>query len=68
MSVTTVEGIVKDGKIVVPEGSLLPESSIVYVVVPESGRLPRITSPRLADPEDAKFLVKTVEDDIEDKI
>ena len=50
MSVTTIEGVVKNGKIVLSEDFCLPESAKVYVIVPS---LPvgtaRIMSPRLVD-------------------
>jgi hypothetical protein len=50
MSVTTLEGIVKNGNIVLPEGSLLPESAKVYILVTDDlQNRPRIMSPRLAD-------------------
>ncbi len=50
MSVTTLEGFVKNGQIVVPDGSTLPESARVYILVPDDQpRSPRIWSPRLAD-------------------
>lgn len=50
MSVTTIEGVVKDGKIVLTEDFSLPESARVYVVVPNlPSRRARIMSPRLVD-------------------
>ncbi len=65
MSVTTVEGVVIDGKVVIPEELKLPESARVYVIVPYD-RPKRIMSPRLANKADDKLFVKAVEDDIED--
>ena len=65
MSVTTVEGIVKNGKVVIPKEFKLPEAARVFIVVPED-RPKRIMSPRLANRDDARFFAKTVEEDIED--
>jgi hypothetical protein len=66
MSVTTVEGVVKNGKVVIPDEFRLPEDARVYVVVPDPHRPKRIMSPRLANPADAAILKKTVEDDIDE--
>lgn len=67
MSVTTLEGVVKDGRIVLPEGSALPEAARVYILVPdEQPRSPRIWSPRLADKSklaDLELVVSDLEDD-----
>lgn len=67
MSVTTLEGVVKDGRIVVPEGSNLPESARVYVLVPDDEpRRPRVWSPRLADKSkmaDLELVVTDIDDD-----
>ncbi len=50
MSVTTVEGIVKNGKIQLTEKVRLPESAKVFVVVPSlEKKSARIVSPRLVD-------------------
>ncbi len=68
MSVTTIEGVVKNGQIVLPENSNLPEAARVYIVVHDNEKPKRIFSPRLANKSDAQYLVKTVEDDIEDEI
>ncbi|MGH9947896.1 MAG: hypothetical protein ACRD6X_11945 [Pyrinomonadaceae bacterium] len=68
MSVTTLEGIVKDGKIVIPKEFKLPESAQVYVVVPDGVRPKRIISPRLVNKADAKYFEKEVEDDFESEI
>ena len=34
MSVTTIEGVIENGQVRLPEGVMLPERKIVYVVVP----------------------------------
>lgn len=68
MSVTTVEGIVKDGQIVLPKEFKLPESAKVYVVVPQNEVFKRIASPKLADKTNAKIFEKHIEADIDDEI
>jgi hypothetical protein len=69
MSVTTIEGVVKDGKIVLPKDLKLPESARVYVVVPEiETRTARIMSPRLADPSRIKDFEREVTDIGDDEI
>lgn len=50
MQVTTIEGIVRNGRIHLSEEVKLPESAKVYVVVPNlQNQTARIMSPRLAD-------------------
>ncbi len=51
MQNTTIEGIVKNGQIVLSQDVKLPEMTKVYVVVQktEKKRIPRIMSPRLVD-------------------
>ena len=51
MQNTTIEGIVKNGQIVLSKNVNLPEMTKVYVVVQETEkkRIPRIMSPRLVD-------------------
>ncbi|HEY0459252.1 MAG TPA: hypothetical protein VGC97_08970 [Pyrinomonadaceae bacterium] len=50
MQITTIEGIVKNGQIHLTEDIKLPESTKVYVVVPNlERRTARIMSPRLVD-------------------
>lgn len=68
MSVTTVEGIVKDGHIQLPDSIVLPEMSRVYVIIPSGEGRKRVLSPRLVNKDDAVFLEKTVEDDVDDKL
>ncbi len=52
MSVASYEGTVKNGRIRLADGVSLPENATVYVLVPgpENVAVPRIRSPRLADP------------------
>lgn len=68
--VTTIEGIVKNGQIVLTEDFTLPEMAKVYIVIPklESKRTSRIMSPHLVNKNDAKRFVKIVEDDVEDDV
>lgn len=51
MQVTAIEGIVKNGQIVLTEDIKLPEMTTVYIVVPkiEKNQKPRIMSPKLID-------------------
>jgi hypothetical protein len=67
MKVVTYEGFVENGCVHVPPGVKLPEKAKVYVVIPDASnydilRTIRISSPRLANPEDAKKLVMEVLD------
>lgn len=65
----TIEGIVENGRVRLIGEVKLPEKTKVVVVVPESGkRTARIMSPRLVNKSDAKFFVKTVEDDVDDEV
>jgi predicted DNA-binding antitoxin AbrB/MazE fold protein len=69
MQVTTIEGIVENGQIRLTENVKLPESAKVYVVVPNmEKRTAKIMSPRLVNKEDAKYFVKTVEEDVDDEV
>jgi hypothetical protein len=70
MQVTTIQGIVKDGQILLSEDINLPEMTEVFVVIPkaENKRIPRIMSPRLVNKEDAERFVKIVEDDVDDDV
>jgi hypothetical protein len=67
MSVTTIEGTVKNGQIVLSEDFTLPESARVYILVPdEQLRSPRVWSPRLADKSklaDLELVVTDIDDD-----
>lgn len=66
MQITTIQGIVKNGRIQSTEDYELPESAEIYVIIPNSEKLTaRIMSPRLVNKEDAKFFEKTVESDFD---
>lgn len=58
----TFEGIVENGQVRLPEDVRVPERTKVYVVIPgaQSQPPPRLMSPRLVRPEQAKDFVKTV--------
>jgi hypothetical protein len=61
----TYEGVVEDGRIRLPENASIPEKTRVYVLVPDVENLPppRIASPRLVHPEEAKdFELQVIED------
>ncbi len=68
MSETTIEGIVKNGQIILPKEFKLPESTRVYVVVPQDDVRKRVFSPKLANKADSKIFEKKVEADIDDEI
>jgi hypothetical protein len=54
MSVLTLEGWVEGGQVRLREEAVLPDKTKVYVVVPGAEeQVPRIRSPRLADPAEA---------------
>ncbi len=62
MNVTSFEGIVEKGQIKLPENVSVPERTKVYVVIPGSGQpsAPRLMSPRLLHPQQAKDFEITV--------
>ena len=64
----TYEGIVENGHVTLPPNADIPEKTRVYVLVPDadSKRIPRIFSPRLVHPEQAKDFVKEVIEDSDD--
>ena len=71
MKVATHEGVVNNGCVRLPSGTVLPDGTKVYVVVPgmpESGaaRVAHIPSPRLAHPGQASDFFKMVVD-VEEK-
>ena len=68
MQITTIEGIVKNGRIELTEDIKLPESAKVYVVIPPTEAIRKIRSPRLANKGDAEKFVKTIEVDVDDEI
>jgi len=61
----TYEGVVENGHVTLPPNAEIPEKTRVYVLVPdvETQRTPRIASPRLVHPEQAKeFEMQVIED------
>lgn len=70
MATITYEGVLEDGEIRLPEGVKLPDRGIVYILVPDYPveesftvsvpATPRIRSPRLTDPTQAKRFEMTV--------
>jgi hypothetical protein len=68
MSVTTFEGIVKNGQIRLPANVRLPENAKVYVVVPnvETPKPAYIGTPRLVHPEQAADFKKEILKDTTD--
>lgn len=69
MSVTTLEGIVKNGKIAIDDSFALPEATRVYVIVPDSAvKTAQVTSPRLVDPAKIKEFEREISDIRDDEI
>ena len=64
----TYEGVVENGHVTLPPNADIPEKTRVYVLVPdaEGKRIPRIFSPRLVNPEQAKDFVKEIVEDATD--
>ena len=63
MSMLTLEGIVENGQIRLPDNIQLPEQTKVYVVIPTlttEPPTPHLKSPRLVHPEQAKDFQKIV--------
>lgn len=62
MSVTTLEGVVRNGQIRLNDPVRLPESAAVYVVIPSEDFRPAayLGGPRLAYPEQAGDFEKQV--------
>lgn len=62
MQVSTYEGVVENGKIRLKSGVQLPESTTVYVIVPDTTTesVVHVYSPRLANPEQAKDFKKEI--------
>lgn len=60
MPVTTIEGVIENGQVRLPAGVVLPERSVVYVIVPGTAAPDRARAGfRLANPADAaKFEMK----------
>ena len=69
MQVTTIQGIVKNGQILLSEDVKLPEMTEVYVVVPNlEKRAAKIRSPHLVNKADAAKFIKFVEEDTTDEV
>ncbi len=68
MQITTIQGIVKNGQIQLPENVKLPEMAKVYVVIPPTETVKKIMSPRLVNKADAKSFEKIVEVDVDDEV
>jgi hypothetical protein len=68
MKVTTISGIVENGRIRLPDNVQLPEKATVYVVIPgvDLTTTNFVASPRLAHPEQAIEFEKTIREEIED--
>jgi hypothetical protein len=64
----TLEGVVEDGQIRLPENVRLPNSTRVYVVVPgvDIAQTVRLHTPRLAHPEQADNFVMSVAEEVSD--
>ena len=62
MAILTLERIVENGQIRLPDDVKLPEHTKVYVVIPalQSGQPSHIYSPRLVDPEQAAYFAKQI--------
>ena len=62
MVVNAIEGVVENGKIRLREDVPLPENATVYVIVVDQGQpvVPRVRTPRLAHPEQARDFHKQV--------
>jgi hypothetical protein len=63
MKVAAYRGIVENGCVHLPAGVVLPDKTVVYVVVPsifeiEAPLAPRICSPRLVHPDQAADFMK----------
>lgn len=67
MQVTTIEGIIKNGQIVLTEGIKLPEMATVYVIIPNQSAK-KIMRPKLVNREKAKLFQKTIEVDVDDEV
>jgi hypothetical protein len=61
----TYEGVIENGHVTLPPNADIPDKTRVYVLVPdvEARHAPRISSPRLVRPEQAKdFEMQVIED------
>ncbi len=68
MTITTYEGIVERGKIRLRPGIRLPEKTRVYIVIPglQVEKTARVSTPRLAHPEQASDFKLEVSEDKSD--
>lgn len=64
----TYEGIIENGKAILPSNVGIPEKTRVYVLVPgtENISAPQVASPRLANPEQVKDFDKRIIEDTTD--
>jgi hypothetical protein len=64
----TYEGVVENGHVTLPPNADIPDQTRVYVLVPDADakRIPRVLSPRLVHPDQAKDFVKEVLEDTTD--
>jgi len=60
------EGVVENGQVKLPPEARIPERTRVYIVVPtgDAGLIPKIASPRLIHPEQAKDFEKQIIEDL----
>jgi hypothetical protein len=68
MSVTTIEGVVENGQIRLPDSVRLPKRAKVYVVIPDA-QIPPVAyvgSPRLVHREQASDFEKVVAEENHD--
>jgi len=68
MQVKTIQGIVKNGQILLSENINLPELTEVYVIIPPNNKPKKIRSPHLANKSDAAKFIKFVEEDTSDEV
>jgi len=63
MNPVAYEGVVEKGSVRLPADVQLPDNTKVYILIPDPrpGTVAHIYSPRLANPEDAKYFEKTME-------
>ena len=62
MTISTFEGIIKNGQIRLRNNVTLPENSRVYIIIPDFEATPkaRVSSPRLVHPEQAADFAKKI--------
>ena len=68
MAAKTFEGTVENGRIYLRDGTVLPENTKVYVLVPdfEGAKAPCVRSPRLAHPKQFNdFRKQVLETDVD---